>query len=244
MYAVFETGGKQYKVEAGDRLRIEKLAVDAGEKVLFDKVIAYSDGSSFSAGTPYLDGATVNATVLENGKADKVIIFKFKAKKDYRKKQGHRQPYTEIEIDSFTVDGKTVGEKPKRAPKPKKAEDEKPAKDEAEAKPEKDEEEAKAEAAEAEPVAEAEEAVEAVADAADEAKEEAEEIADEAKEEAVEIADEAKEEAVEAAAEEKPVAKMTKADIMARLDELGAEYAKSAKKDELLAILAEAEGGK
>ena len=112
MYVIFETGGKQYKVSAGDVLRIEKIAGDQGDKVKLGSVLAFSDGSSLKTGTPYLDAATVNATITALGKGEKVIIFKFKAKKDYRKKQGHRQPYTEIEIDNFTIDGKEYGDKP------------------------------------------------------------------------------------------------------------------------------------
>lgn len=100
MYAIIETGGKQYKVQNGDQLRIEKLNAEAGSTVVFDKVLAAGEGSDIKVGTPYLDGLTVEAEVVESGKGDKVIIFKYKAKKDYRKKQGHRQPYTLVEITS------------------------------------------------------------------------------------------------------------------------------------------------
>ena len=100
MYAIIETGGKQYKVQNGDQIRVEKLNAEAGSTVVFDKVLAAGEGSDIKVGTPYLDGLTVEGNVIENGKGDKVIIFKYKAKKDYRKKQGHRQPYTLVEITS------------------------------------------------------------------------------------------------------------------------------------------------
>ena len=100
MYAIIETGGKQYKVQNGDQLRIEKLNAEAGSTVVFDKVLAAGEGSDIKVGAPYLEGLTVEGTVVESGKGDKVVIFKYKAKKDYRKKQGHRQPYTLVEITS------------------------------------------------------------------------------------------------------------------------------------------------
>ena len=93
MYAVIETGGKQYRVQEGDVITVEKLNAEAGETVTFDKVLLMSDGKEVKVGTPYLSEA-VTGSVVENGKGKKVIIFKYKAKKDYRKKQGHRQPYT------------------------------------------------------------------------------------------------------------------------------------------------------
>ena len=111
MYAVIETGGKQYRVQEGDVITVEKLNVEAGDVVTFDKVLVLGEGKDVKVGTPYLDAA-VTATALENGKGKKVIIFKYKAKKDYRKKQGHRQPYTMVKIESLT------GEAPKKeAPK-------------------------------------------------------------------------------------------------------------------------------
>ena len=100
MYAIIETGGKQYKVQNGDQLRVEKLDAEAGSTVVFDKVLAAGEGSDIKVGTPYLEGLTVEGKVVESGKGDKVIIFKYKSKKDYRKKQGHRQPYTLVEITS------------------------------------------------------------------------------------------------------------------------------------------------
>ncbi len=111
MYAVIETGGKQYRVQEGDVITVEKLNAEAGDVVTFDKVLVLGEGKDVKVGTPYLDAA-VTATVVENGKGQKVIIFKYKAKKDYRKKQGHRQPYTMVKIESLT------GEAPKKeAPK-------------------------------------------------------------------------------------------------------------------------------
>ena len=98
MYAVIETGGKQYRVQEGDVLSVEKLGLEAGEKVEFDKVLVLSDDEGIKIGAPYVEGAKVFGEVVENGKAKKVIIFKYKSKKDYRKKQGHRQPYTMVEI--------------------------------------------------------------------------------------------------------------------------------------------------
>ena len=100
MYAIIETGGKQYKVQNGDQIRVEKLNAEAGSTVVFDKVLVAGEGADIKVGTPYLEGLTVEADVVESGKGDKVIIFKYKAKKDYRKKQGHRQPYTLVEITS------------------------------------------------------------------------------------------------------------------------------------------------
>lgn len=101
MYAIIETGGKQYRVQEGDVLTIEKLGVEAGETVEFDKVLVLA-GEELKVGAPYVEGAKVVGEVVENGKAKKVIIFKYKAKKDYRKKQGHRQPYTMVKIVSLT----------------------------------------------------------------------------------------------------------------------------------------------
>ncbi|MBQ0079628.1 MAG: 50S ribosomal protein L21 [Eubacterium sp.] len=101
MYAIIETGGKQYKVTNGDQIAVEKLNVADGEAVVFDKVLVMADEAGVKVGTPYVEGVTVEGTAVETGKAKKVIIFKYKAKKDYRKKQGHRQPYTLVEITSI-----------------------------------------------------------------------------------------------------------------------------------------------
>lgn len=101
MYAIIKTGGKQYKVEEGTTLRIEKLDAEVGEEITFDQVLLVSDGDNLKVGKPVVEGAKVNATVSAQKKNKKVIIFKFKAKKNYRKKKGHRQPYTEVTIDKI-----------------------------------------------------------------------------------------------------------------------------------------------
>ena len=93
MYAIIKTGGKQYRVQQGDEFRVEKLEANVGDKVIFDEVVAVG-GDKLVVGTPFVEGYSVEAEVLEQGKADKVIIYKYKAKKDYRRKNGHRQPYT------------------------------------------------------------------------------------------------------------------------------------------------------
>lgn len=103
MYAIIETGGKQYRVQEGDTLFIEKLDVNAGDSIAFDKVLAVSKDGSVSFGSPVVAGATVKATVVENGKGKKVVIFKYKRKKDFRKKQGHRQPFTKVKIESISL---------------------------------------------------------------------------------------------------------------------------------------------
>lgn len=103
MYAIIETGGKQYKVHEGDVIKVEKLDVNAGDKYIFDKVLAVVDGSNVSAGRPYVPGASVGATVTAQGKAKKVIIYKFKSKKGFHKKKGHRQPFTSLKINSVTM---------------------------------------------------------------------------------------------------------------------------------------------
>lgn len=103
MYAIVETGGKQYRVEEGDVLTVEKLDAEAGSKVVLDKVLVAGEGADIKVGKPYVEGCKVEAEVVENGKGPKVIIFKFKSKKDYRKKQGHRQPYTMLKITSVSV---------------------------------------------------------------------------------------------------------------------------------------------
>lgn len=103
MYAIIETGGKQYRVQQGDVVFVEKLAIDAGETVNFSTVLVVADDNGIKVGAPYVDGATVAATVVKSGKAKKVLTMKYKAKKDYRVKRGHRQPYTQIKIDTITV---------------------------------------------------------------------------------------------------------------------------------------------
>lgn len=101
MYAVIETGGKQYRVQEGDTVFVEKIDLEEGEKVDLSKVLLISKEDDLVAGKPYVEGAKVEATVLEQGKAKKIIVFKYKAKKDYRKKQGHRQPYTKLKIEKI-----------------------------------------------------------------------------------------------------------------------------------------------
>jgi large subunit ribosomal protein L21 len=115
MYAVIKTGGKQYKVEAGATLKVEKLLGEVGSKVVIDKVLMINDGENTTIGAPLIAGATVNATVVSHGRADKVMIFKFRRRKHYRKTQGHRQSFTEILIDD--VNGKGAVAKAAAAPK-------------------------------------------------------------------------------------------------------------------------------
>lgn len=100
MYAVIETGGKQYQVNEGDVIFIEKLPVEADETVTFDKVVAVG-ADSLTVGTPYVDGATVTAKVLKNGKAKKIRVFTYKPKKSKKRAMGHRQPYTQVRIESI-----------------------------------------------------------------------------------------------------------------------------------------------
>ena len=100
MFAVIETGGKQYRVNEGDVIFVEKLDVNEGDTVVFDRVMALSIGQSFEVGTPVVEGAKVTAKVLKNGKAKKIYVMKYKAKKNEKKKLGHRQPYTKVEIVS------------------------------------------------------------------------------------------------------------------------------------------------
>ena len=97
MYAIIKTGGKQYRVQKDDVFKIEKINAEAGDTVTFDEVIAVG-GDTLTVGTPFVEGTAVHAEVVEQGKNDKVIIYKYKAKKDYRKKNGHRQPYTLVKV--------------------------------------------------------------------------------------------------------------------------------------------------
>lgn len=101
MYAVIETGGKQYQVKAGDVVFVEKLALEADQTVVFDKVIAVGGENGLTVGTPYVAGATVSAKVLKQTKGKKVIVYRYKSKKGYHKKQGHRQPFTKVEISEI-----------------------------------------------------------------------------------------------------------------------------------------------
>ena len=102
MTAIIETGGKQYKVAEGDVLFIEKLAVEAGDEVKFDKVLAVL-GDEPKFGAPVVEGASVDASVVKNGKGKKIVVFKYKPKKGYRLRKGHRQPYTKVEIKKINA---------------------------------------------------------------------------------------------------------------------------------------------
>ncbi len=101
MYAIIESCGKQYKVSKGDIIFFEKLNVEEGKKVTFDNVILVADGEKIEIGTPFVKDIKVEGKVLSHGKAKKIIVFKYKAKKNYKRKQGHRQPYTKVEITSI-----------------------------------------------------------------------------------------------------------------------------------------------
>ena len=101
MFAVIKTGGKQYKVQEGDILFIENLNDEDGAEVIFDEVLALSDGETFVAGTPLVNGSSVKATVIKNGKGKKIEVFKYKPKKNEKKKIGHRQPYTKVQIEKI-----------------------------------------------------------------------------------------------------------------------------------------------
>ncbi len=98
MYAIIETGGKQYKVSEGDFVFVEKLDAEEGAAVKIDKVLVLANGEDLKVGAPYVEGASVDAVAVKNGKDKKIIVYKYKAKKGYHKKQGHRQPYTKLEI--------------------------------------------------------------------------------------------------------------------------------------------------
>lgn len=101
MYAVIKTGGKQYQVEEGDILKIEKLDIEEGTTFDFEEVLLVSKDGDVKVGSPLVEGAKVNAEVLEHGKNKKIVVFKYKPKKGYSKKQGHRQPYTRVKINSI-----------------------------------------------------------------------------------------------------------------------------------------------
>lgn len=103
MQAIIVTGGKQYNVSEGDTLFIEKLDVNAGDAVVFDQVLAIVDGENSKFGTPVVEGAKVDATVVKNGKGKKIRVFKYRAKKDSKSLQGHRQPYTKVQIEKIAL---------------------------------------------------------------------------------------------------------------------------------------------
>ena len=101
MYAVMETGGKQYRVQVGDVVFVEKLDCEADSKVTLDKIVMVAGDDGIKVGAPYVDGASVEATVLKNGKSKKVTVFTYKSKKNEKRKMGHRQPYTQVRIDAI-----------------------------------------------------------------------------------------------------------------------------------------------
>ncbi len=103
MYAVIKTGGKQYKVSAGGKLKVESLPAEVGSAVEIKDVLLVADGESIKVGAPYVSGASVQATVLSHGRGDKVMVFKMRRRKHYRKTQGHRQNYTELRIDGISA---------------------------------------------------------------------------------------------------------------------------------------------
>lgn len=103
MYAVIETGGKQYRVQEGDVLNVEKVFAEENEMITIDKVLLVSKDGEVNVGAPFVEGAKVEVKVLEQGKAKKIIVFKYKPKKDYRRKQGHRQPFTKIQIEKIAL---------------------------------------------------------------------------------------------------------------------------------------------
>ena len=111
MYAVIESCGKQYKVTEGDVVFFEKLDVEEGKKVNFDKVILVSEEGKVQVGNPYVKGVKVEGKVVAHGKGKKIIVFKMKAKKNYRRKQGHRQPYTKVEITAIKTTAKKTAQK-------------------------------------------------------------------------------------------------------------------------------------
>ncbi|MGD2141601.1 MAG: 50S ribosomal protein L21 [Burkholderiales bacterium] len=103
MYAVIKTGGKQYRVSSGEKLKVEQLAADVGSQITIDQVLLVADGEKLSIGQPLVKGAKVQATVVNHGRDDKVRIFKMRRRKHFKKQQGHRQNYTEIQVDKISV---------------------------------------------------------------------------------------------------------------------------------------------
>lgn len=101
MYAIIETGGKQYKVAEGDVITVEKLGVEAGQEFTFDKVLVLAKDGDVKVGAPYVEGAAVTASVIGDGREKKVIVYKYKPKKGFHKKKGHRQPFTKLQIKSI-----------------------------------------------------------------------------------------------------------------------------------------------
>ena len=103
MYAVVSTGGKQYRIQEGDILRVEKILGEVGTPITFENVLLYSDGEKISVGQPVLENISVNGHIVEQGKAKKIIVFKYKRRKRFRRKQGHRQQFTAVKIDKIDV---------------------------------------------------------------------------------------------------------------------------------------------
>jgi large subunit ribosomal protein L21 len=101
VYAVFETGGKQYRAQVGDELFVERLNAAEGEQVSFERVLLVSDDNETKIGAPVLEGASVKASVLEHGKGPKILVFKYKAKVNHRRRKGHRQPYTKVRVEAI-----------------------------------------------------------------------------------------------------------------------------------------------
>ena len=114
MYAVIKTGGKQYKVAAGEKLKIEQIAADVGQEIVIDQVLAVGNGNDLQVGTPLVAGAVVKATVLAQGRHDKVRIFKMRRRKHYQKRQGHRQNFTEVVILGLEAGGQKTAAEPAR----------------------------------------------------------------------------------------------------------------------------------
>ncbi|NLF80524.1 MAG: 50S ribosomal protein L21 [Clostridia bacterium] len=113
MFAIIETGGKQYKVSEGDMIRVELLTVEEGSTIEIDKVLAVFDGKQFKAGAPYIKGAKVACKVLEHGKGKKIVVFHYKPNKNIRTKNGHRQPYTKLQVETITKSAPRAPRKPK-----------------------------------------------------------------------------------------------------------------------------------
>ena len=103
MYAIFQTGGKQYRVSEGDDITVEKIAANEGDVVTFDQVLTVVNDADVKVGTPVVEGAKITAKVEKQDKARKILVFKYKAKSNYRRRQGHRQPYTKVEIGKISV---------------------------------------------------------------------------------------------------------------------------------------------
>ena len=117
MYAIIESCGRQYKVAEGDVVFFEKLEAEEGKKVTFDKVVLVSDDKKVEVGAPYVKGVKVEGKVVSHGKAKKILVYKYKAKKNYRRKQGHRQPYTKVEITNIKTAAAKAEEKAETATK-------------------------------------------------------------------------------------------------------------------------------